>query len=178
MRTIAMAGLAGVILLLVTALAQDGATKTAGEGPPERVVGVSISDVLQSAPELQAFRVALHGTPLADRLDRAGGYTLFAPVDAAFSYLSHGDLEALLGEGAEERLAGFLVEDALTPDALRAMLRARGGEMTLPTLAGGQLGLALDAEGAVVVGGVARTGAWYAAANGVVVVIENVLRGW
>ena len=138
------------------------------------LIGKTIADVLRNE-NLQAFRVAVQTTRLTELFSNRGAYTLFVPTNEAFSIVAQGQLKHFIsGEGGV--LAHHIVEGVLTIEVLRAMLRERGGQMSLPTLAGTDLGITLDENGAIIVGGVAGIVAeGEIVANGVVLPIDNVL---
>jgi uncharacterized surface protein with fasciclin (FAS1) repeats len=156
---------------LVTALglAQEQAEQA------EAATGTTIADVLREDDNLTTFRTAILTGNAGQELDGEGDFTVFAPVNDAFSVLSQDALNDLLAGGQSDLLSQYIVEGVYTVDVLQEMLSDRGGTMSLPTIDGGELSLVQDANGAIIIEGVAGIiSAGETVANGVVLTIDNV----
>jgi uncharacterized surface protein with fasciclin (FAS1) repeats len=163
-------------LVVMPCLAQDQPA-AAGAGADTRTIGRSIADVLRERADFSAFRMLVASAGLAEVFVSEGPYTVFVPLDSAFALLSDDNLAALLeGPRDAELLYHHVIAGVYTARSLEEMLEEHGGSMTLKTLAGGEIALVLDNEGAIVVDGVAGiTQAATVVGNGAVIPIDHVL---
>jgi uncharacterized surface protein with fasciclin (FAS1) repeats len=86
---------------------------------------------------------AVKAAGLVNTLERAGPFTVFAPVNAAFDKLPQGTVETLLKPENKAALVKVLtyhvVPGAYSAMDLRAAVRAGGGRAALKTVEGGTL---------------------------------------
>lgn len=150
-------------------------TWAAAQALPAEPSTQSVGDALKNSPDLQGIRIALLASPWIGLLDGTRAITLFAPTDRAFSLVAQAKLRALLTDGDRRAIGHHLVRGTFTRSVLLGLLRARGGQLSLQTVAGDVLGLTLDSDGAIVVDGVTRLGAGRVYGNGVVFEVGNVL---
>ena len=126
---------------------------------------------------------AVKAAGLVTTLKSAGPFTVFAPVNAAFTALPAGTVETLLKPENKSMLTGILtyhvVSGKMDAAALTKAIAAGGGKATLKAVAGGNL-TAMAAGGKVMVtdekGGTATvTIADVYQSNGVIHVIDKVM---
>lgn len=127
---------------------------------------------------------AVKAAGLVDALSSKGPFTVFAPVNSAFTMLPDGTVETLLKPENKDQLVKVLtyhvVSGRYDSASLRKLIRAGGGEAHLKTLAGGQLSFHLNGPANIVVqdenGGVANIPTYDVyQSNGVIHVIDHVL---
>jgi uncharacterized surface protein with fasciclin (FAS1) repeats len=174
--TIGFAGVGLLSLVVMPRLAQDQPAAVRA-GADTRTVGRSIADVLREEADFSAFRMLVTSAGLAELFVSDGPYTVFVPLDSAFALLSDHDLATLLeGPRDAELLYRHVLVGVYTVRSLQKMLEERGGSMTLKTLAGGELVLVHDSEGAIVIDGLAGiTQAATVVGNGAIMPIDHVL---
>ena len=127
---------------------------------------------------------AVKAADLADALQGAGPFTVFAPTNAAFEMLPAGTVDNLLKPENKPALQGVLkyhvVSGNWSAKELKKMIKDNGGKATITTLAGGKLYASLDEKGGVWIwdenGGKAMvTIADVNQKNGVIHVVDHVL---
>lgn len=127
---------------------------------------------------------AVKAAGLADTLQGAGPYTVFAPTNAAFAKLPSGTVENLLKPENKEKLASILtyhvVPGRLTATDLKAKAEANGGKAMLKTVEGEDLTVSAGPNNSWIVadakGDMATiTKANVAQSNGTIHVIDTVL---
>ncbi len=182
MRTLMRRGLTPLAVILLAACG-DAAEKAPGDAAEQSAPSSrTLAATLEAESGFGSLNRATANAGLADVLDGVGPYTLFAPVDAAFS--SGGapaDLtdEARRAEGAE-LLRAHIVPGALTRrDIEAALTKDADGQVQMRTMAGTLI--TFSREGEVVTatsenGARARvTGEEVLASNGVLQPVDALL---
>lgn len=126
---------------------------------------------------------AVKAAGLVDTLQSAGPFTVFAPVNAAFSKLPAGTVETLLKPENKDTLTKVLtyhvVSGNLTAMELKKQIKAGNGKAMLKTVAGGQLTATMSGNKLVLTdekGGMSTvTIANVMQSNGVIHVVDSVL---
>lgn len=127
---------------------------------------------------------AVKAAGLVETLKGPGPFTVFAPVNSAFSKLPQGTVETLLKPENHGTLVKILtyhvVPGRLSTAALRKQIRAGKGQATLKTVSGGTLTVMMNGEENLVIkdekGNVANlTISNVNQSNGVIQVIDTVL---
>ncbi len=126
---------------------------------------------------------AVKAAGLVETLQGPGPFTVFAPVNAAFSALPAGTVETLLKPENKGTLTAVLtyhvVPGRLNAQALKRMVKQGGGKATLKTVQGAELTVTMSGDTvsvADVKGGVAKvTISNVNQSNGVIHVIDRVL---
>ena len=161
---IRIVGTAAVLLVPTVATAQKA--PHAKKAPTKNIVQVAVG-----AGTFNTLVAAVKAAGLAETLQGAGPFTVFAPSDAAFAKLPPGTVEALLADKA--KLASILTYHVVAGKVMaRDIVKAKGAT---PTTVNGQ---ALDVAvrgGKVYVNGARVVTADVAASNGVIHVIDTVL---
>jgi uncharacterized surface protein with fasciclin (FAS1) repeats len=172
--------------------AQPAATDTAMAPAPAgtTVGGVAMSsgDTIVTnaakAPNLTTLVSAVQAAGLAETLNGAGPYTVFAPDNAAFEKVPAATRTALLAPAGKANLIKLLtyhvVPGHLTAADLATQAQANGGKVVLTTIEGAKLTVNVNADGSVILtdikGGTSRvTQADVLQSNGVVHVIDTVV---
>lgn len=134
--------------------------------PPAGDIGM----VIMENDTLTTLTTAIEAAGLGSALSMEGGYTVFAPSDAAFDALPEGDLEALLDDPEGD------LTTALTYHVVAGTYYSGDLEdgMTLTTMQGEDLEVTMRND-SIFVDGVAISGPNMIADNGVVHVIDGVL---
>ena len=98
---------------------------------------------------------AVKAAGLVDTLEGKGPFTVFAPVNAAFSALPAGTVDNLLKPENKGMLTGILtyhvVSGRITFEDLKRMIKKGGGTAELKTVAGGKLWAMLNGPSNVVI---------------------------
>ena len=162
-----------VMALSLTAMA---ATLTACGDGNESVtepVAQTITQTAAATPQLSTLVSALQAAELTTTLNGTGPFTVFAPVNSAFSALPADVLQRLLESGNRAILTKVLTFHVV-PGRLTASQLQNG--QTLTTVEGTALPVTV-ANGVVTVGGARVTTADVNASNGVVHLIDGVMLG-
>lgn len=181
-----LAALAGVALALS---ACDRGTPPEQAAPaPGPATAASATDtvlkVAQRDPDFTTLVSALQTAGVADTLDGAGPFTVFAPTNAAFEKVPAERRDALTRPEGQEELRRLLtyhvVPGRLESAALVQRIQAGGGSLVLTTMQGGTLTARTNADGSIsltdAAGGVSKVAeADMAATNGVIHGIDTVL---
>jgi uncharacterized surface protein with fasciclin (FAS1) repeats len=134
---------------------------------------LTITQTAVATPVLSTLVSALTAAELATTLNGTGPFTVFAPVNSAFSALPADVLQRLLETGNRAILTKVLTFHVV-PGRLTASQLQNG--QTLTTVEGTQLPVTV-ANGVVTVGGARVTTADVSASNGVVHLIDGVMLG-
>ena len=127
---------------------------------------------------------AVKAAGLVDTLASKGPFTVFAPVNSAFSELPAGTVETLLKPENKDMLAKILtyhvVAGRLDFKAIRSLIQAGNGKAELKTVAGGILVATMNGPRNIEItdekGGVANISTYDVyQSNGVIHVIDHVL---
>ena len=127
---------------------------------------------------------AVKAAGLADVLQTAGPFTVFAPTNEAFDMLPAGTVDNLLKEENKTKLQGVLkyhvVAGNVSANDIKKLIKANDGKATIKTLNGGNLYASIDEKGGVWIwdenGGKAMvTIANVNQKNGVIHVVDHVL---
>lgn len=137
---------------------------------------MTVAEIAMASPQHKTLVAAVVAADLAATLGTKGPFTVFAPTDAAFAALPAGTVDTLLKPENKAQLQAVLTYHVV-PGKVRAadlisLIRAKGGEARLKTVAGGEL-RARVMDGKVVLtdaaGGMATVvAADIAASNGVI----------
>lgn len=131
----------------------------------------TIVDVAVEAGNFTTLVKAVKAAGLAETLQGAGPFTVFAPTDAAFAKLPPGTIEALLAD--KEKLAAILTYHVVSGKVLAGdIVRTNGAK---PATVNGQAIDIVLRNGKVYVNGAQVVTADVAASNGVIHVIDTVL---
>ena len=131
----------------------------------------SKKDIVAIASEsAKTLAAAVKAGGLAQTLQGAGPFTVFAPTDIAFEAIQK-DVDTLLKPENKEKLASILTYHVVSGETMAADLKD-GQELT--TVQGGKLKVAIKGD-KVMIGEAHVTMADVAASNGVVHVIDKVL---
>jgi uncharacterized surface protein with fasciclin (FAS1) repeats len=136
-------------------------------------VAQTITQTAAATPQLSTLVSALQAAELTTTLNGTGPFTVFAPVNSAFSALPADVLQRLLESGNRAILTKVLTFHVV-PGRLTASQLQNG--QTLTTVEGTTLPVTV-ANGVVTVGGARVTTADVNATNGVVHLIDGVLLG-
>lgn len=143
----------------------------------------TVVDVAAGSPDHTTLVQAVTAGGLAETLQGAGPFTVFAPTNAAFAALPAGALDDLLKPENKDRLVAVLgchvVEGKAMAADVAKMIADGGGSAEITTLGKCRL-TATEMDGKVMIGGaggtpVTVTAADLQAGNGVVHVIDGVL---
>lgn len=107
--------------------------------------------LIARAPEFQTFVKAINNAELVELLSDTNRLTVFAPTNVAFSNLEGGNIEELLlPENLPELqrlVTTHMIAGYWPVDSIRAEIRRRGGEFSLPSIGeGGHLRFSLEGE--------------------------------
>jgi uncharacterized surface protein with fasciclin (FAS1) repeats len=132
--------------------------------------GNDLLAVATKAGQFKTFLAAVEAADLTDKFRGEGPYTVFAPTDEAFAKLPEGMLEDLLKPANRSRLAGLLGHHVVP-----GMLMSADVKTMKATNFGGQDLAITVSDGAVTVDGCHVIKADYAASNGVIHAIDQVM---
>lgn len=140
--------------------------------------------VAQGNPDFSTLVTAVTTAGLANTLNGAGPFTVFAPTNAAFDKIPAAQRGALMAPAGRADLTKVLtyhvVPGRVDAAALTRQIQAGGGSATLTTVEGGTLTARAGADGSVTLtdemGNTARvTQTDVAASNGVIHAIDTVV---
>ncbi|MBK8475032.1 MAG: fasciclin domain-containing protein [Opitutaceae bacterium] len=126
--------------------------------------------VASSAGSFNTLVAAVKAAGLAETLQGAGPFTVFAPTDEAFAKLPAGTVESLLLPENKQKLVAILTYHVLAGKVLAADVKT----MQAGTVNGQKLPIVV-AAGKVTVGGANVVATDVAASNGVIHVIDTVV---
>ena len=98
------------------------------------LTSASIYDNVSKSPEHTVFVHAIAADGLAEKLSSDGAYTIFAPTNAAYAALAHGDAAQ-----AWKAARYLIVAGRYDSQTLLALINSRGGEAKLKTIGGGTI---------------------------------------
>jgi uncharacterized surface protein with fasciclin (FAS1) repeats len=116
---------------------------TEGEGSLEGMTDDPAATAAANNPELSTLAAAIEAAGLTDTLNGEGPFTIFAPSNEAFAAIPQTDLDALLAD--PEQLTSILSYHVIDGESLSAADLAAAG--TEPTVQGGELTFAVEADG-------------------------------
>lgn len=140
--------------------------------------------VAQGNPDFSTLVTAITSADLANTLNGAGPFTVFAPTNAAFEKIPAAQRDALMAPAGRADLTKVLtyhvVPGRVDAAALTQQIQAGGGSATLTTVEGGTLTARAGADGSVTLtdemGNTSRvTQTDVAASNGVIHAIDTVV---
>jgi len=182
-KIIATAVLAALALTGTTAVysAQDRTTMVGGQAmyPSKDIVDNAVNSA-----DHTTLVAAVKAAGLVETLKGPGPFTVFAPVNSAFTKLPQGTVETLLKPENRDTLVKILtyhvVAGRFSTAALRKQIRAGKGSATLSTVSGGTLTVMMNGEENLVIrdekGNVANLIiSNVMQSNGVIQVIDTVL---
>jgi uncharacterized surface protein with fasciclin (FAS1) repeats len=147
------------------------AASTALISAPAFAADKDIVDTAVGAGSFTTLVAAVQAAGLVETLKGEGPFTVFAPTDAAFAALPAGTVEDLLKPENKDKLTAILTYHVV-PGKVMSTDLSEGLKAT--TVQGGELTITLD--GGPKVNGVAISTPDVAASNGVIHVIDAVLR--
>jgi uncharacterized surface protein with fasciclin (FAS1) repeats len=153
----------GAALLLPRVSEAQGSSRQA---PPKNIV-----EVASEAGSFKTLIAAVKAAGLAETLQGAGPFTVFAPSDAAFAKLPAGTVDALLADKA--KLTAILTFHVIPGRVMAGQIVQAGGAK--PATVNGQALDVVIRDGGVYVNGAQVVTADVAASNGVIHVIDTVL---
>jgi uncharacterized surface protein with fasciclin (FAS1) repeats len=160
----ALAAIAALVTLPTLASAQKSTHKE--KAPMKNIVQVAVE-----AGSFNTLVTAVKAAGLAETLQGAGPFTVFAPTDAAFAKLPAGTVEALLAD--KQKLASILTYHVVGGKVMAADIAKTHGA-TAVTVNGLPLDIVVR-DGKVFVNGAQVVTADIPASNGVIHVIDAVL---
>ena len=149
-----------------------------------QAAGETIVAKAASLPDFSTLVTAVQAAGLADTLNSAGPFTVFAPTNAAFDRLPSGTVASLIRPANRATLTRILtyhvVAGRLTASDVVNAVRAGGGRATFTTVAGVQLTARYDSHNRLILedatGGRSRiTATDISQSNGVIHVIDRVV---
>ena len=143
----------------------------------------SIVDIAVGSPDHTTLVAAVKAADLVTKLQGAGPFTVFAPVNGAFDKLPAGTVATLLKPENKATLAKILtyhvVAGKLDSKAVAAAIKKGNGKVELTTVSGGKLVASLDGKNVVLTdekGGKSTiTAVDLKGSNGVIHVIDTVV---
>lgn len=113
----------------------------------------TIAEIAMANEDFSTLVTAVKAAGLAETLNSAGPYTVFAPTNAAFDKLPEGTVESLVEPANKEKLAGILTYHVLegeykAADIVKA-IKDNNGSFTVVTVEGESLIAMLDGENVV-----------------------------
>ncbi len=180
-RNIALAALSAVSLSLVPSTAH--AQKDPEVGGAAMFANKTIVENAVNSKDHTTLVAAVKAAGLAETLQGAGPFTVFAPTNEAFDKLPAGTVDTLLKPENKDQLTKVLtyhvVAGRVTSKDLVKQIKAGGGTAMLKTVAGGMLTAKLDGGKVVLTdekGGMSTvTIADVYQSNGVIHVVDSVL---
>ncbi len=157
------------LLLLAGSLSVSACEETMVDVPEDLS---SIAATAAASSDLSTLVTALQSAGLVSTLEGEGPFTVFAPINAAFSGLDENVLAGLLAAGNEELLSRVLTFHVVSGAAVLSTDLSDG--QTFTTVEGGTLTVGVGG-GAVTVNGAAVVAADVEASNGVIHIIDAVL---
>jgi uncharacterized surface protein with fasciclin (FAS1) repeats len=158
--------LAAVAVAALLTLPTLGLAQTTKKAPMKNIVEIAVEN-----GSFKTLVAAVTAAGLAETLQSAGPFTVFAPTDAAFAKLPAGTVEALLKD--KEKLTAILTYHVLPASVLSGAIVSAGGAKPA-TVYGDKLDVQVR-DGGVYVNGAKVVAADIAASNGVIHVIDTVL---
>jgi uncharacterized surface protein with fasciclin (FAS1) repeats len=158
----------------LAAIATAALLSACASTPSEATSQTTSKNIVQVASENGSFNTlvaAVKAAGLAETLQGAGPFTVFAPTDAAFAKLPAGTVEGLLGN--KEALASILTYHVVSGKTVASDITRNNGA-TPATVNGQPLNITVS-EGKVYVNGAQVVIADVVASNGVIHVIDAVL---
>jgi uncharacterized surface protein with fasciclin (FAS1) repeats len=172
--------LAGAVLFSVPAFAKSMMMV----GGQEMFASKNIVENAVNSADHTTLVAAVKAAGLVDTLSGKGPFTVFAPVNAAFTALPAGTVDTLLKPENKGQLTGVLtyhvVAGELTLDDIRAKVKKGDGKAELKTVAGGTLTAMMNGPNNILLkdeaGGVANITIYdVMQSNGVIHSIDKVL---
>ena len=172
--------LAGAVAFAVPAFAKS----TVMVGGQEMFASKTIVENAVNSADHTTLVAAVKAAGLVDTLSGKGPFTVFAPVNAAFTALPAGTVDTLLKPENKGQLTGVLtyhvIAGTLTFDDIKAKIKKGQGSAELKTVAGGKLTAMMNGPNNVALkdeaGGVANIAIYdVMQSNGVIHSIDKVL---
>jgi uncharacterized surface protein with fasciclin (FAS1) repeats len=174
--------MAGAVLAITSLAASAQTDPTVGGAPmyPDKTI---VANAVNS-PIHKTLVVAVKAGGLADTLNSAGPFTVFAPTDDAFAKLPAGTVDTLVEPANKATLDKILtyhvVSGKYSAKDLMKLIKKGGGTATLPTVeTGGKLTFTMDGKSIKITdekgGSALVTTADVFQSNGVIHVIDTVL---
>ncbi len=141
----------------------------------EPVALPTIVDIAAGNPDFSTLVAAVQAAGLAETLSGPGPFTVFAPTNAAFAALPAGTVESLLLPENKDQLTKILTYHVVSGKVMAADLPAADANVATATVAGLDLSVRVEADGAAKANEATITSADIEASNGVIHVIDAVL---
>jgi uncharacterized surface protein with fasciclin (FAS1) repeats len=179
-KRITTALIAGALLFAVPAFAKSNVMV----GGQEMFASKTIVDNAVNSADHTTLVAAVKAAGLVDTLASKGPFTVFAPVNTAFSALPAGTVDTLLKPENKGQLTGVLtyhvVAGKITADNLKTWIRKGGGATELKTVSGGKLMATMNGPNNIMIkdenGGAANINVYdVMQSNGVIHSIDKVL---
>ena len=171
-------------LALAVAIPLAGCSQEASDAEQSAAepASATLAETIAERGELTIVSSVLSDTGLAETFEGPGSYTIFAPVDEAFSGVD--GLTDTLGSDARlpvlvAILRDHIVPGQLTVDAIREAAEANGGTARLATVGGGEIIVTSNDDALTVTGPDKRSarldGEAILASNGSVIPVDGIL---
>ncbi len=180
MKKLLFLSFALMVILTGAAFAQEGTVRVGGQPmyPTKNIVQNAVN-----SEDHTTLVAAVKAAGLVETLQGAGPYTVFAPVNAAFSALPAGTVDSLLKPENKSKLVAVLtyhvIPGRVSFKTLEREIKTNGGKTTIKTVQGGMLTLMMNGDNIIVQdakGGIANiTITNVNQSNGVIHVIDRVL---
>lgn len=183
MKKFMKASLAGLALATAVAAASPAISAVIVGGQPMFQSKTIVQNAVNSADHTTLV-AAVKAAGLVDTLNQKGPFTVFAPVNSAFSALPEGTVETLLKPENKSQLSKVLtyhvVPGRLTFVQIKKMVKKGKGKAQMKTASGGTLVAELNGPNNIVVkddmGGIANITVYdVLQSNGVIHSIDKVL---
>lgn len=135
----------------------------------------TIVDIAAGNPDFSTLVAAVQAAGLVETLSGEGPLTVFAPTNAAFAALPAGTLDSLLLPENKDQLTKILTYHVVAGKVMAADLPAADAGVATPTVAGLDLSVRIEADGAAKANEATITAADIEASNGVIHAIDTVL---
>lgn len=178
-----VAGALALCALVPLGACKQDAPKDAARSDAKAAPAGTLASSLAGAKNLSTVSSAFSDAGLATVFDGPGSYTLLAPEDEAFGKLDlkSGDLKSPeLRPVLVAMLRDHILPGAITPDAIRAAIKARGGPVKMRTLGDGVVTFSVSGDDIVAEGANGMRAEIeepaMTASNGVVLPIDGLLK--
>lgn len=168
---------AAAVAVIAPATAHNHQHHHASQAQTPNIVETAVSTGVH-----QTLVAAVQAAGLVETLSSPGPFTIFAPTDAAFAKLPAGTVATLVKPENKGTLTGILTYHAVagrvTASDLATLIKSKGGEATIETVAGGTLTARLSGDTIVITDAAGRATAVTQAdvdtSNGVIHVTDGV----
>ena len=128
-------------------ITQEPMVEESAQTPMEEETAPNIVEVAAGNSDFSTLVAAVKAADLVETLSSDGPFTVFAPINDAFSKLPEGTVENLIKPENKETLTGILtyhvVSGKYDAAAVVEAINANDGTFTVPTVQGGDIELSL-----------------------------------